>query len=449
MKRGINFQQAAIIIGKHFSDVQDKLINYIQLLESKSQSDLLLASIEQKTDSLKFVPFGYAIHLQTNKKYLPFAFIPFLVFILFYTTGNNTVISQSFNRVVHFYSPFTKPAPFKFIIENPSLQTTENTDFVLKLKLVGSVIPENVTIFVGDESYFMETVEAGAFEYKFTNLAESSTFYFKANAFYSDNYALDVVKVPTIIDFDMSLVFPSYLRMNTKTIKGNGNAIIPEGTKINWKIKARTTASILFQDSLASSSFVKSEDYFTLSKSIFNNIKYKIITSNSKETNHQTLDYKISIIKDQYPSIEVTKLPDSIDASKNFLLGKVSDDYGISKLTINYYNVERPQEVSTVSIIISADKFNRFVYSFPGDINITEGISYEYFFEVFDNDELHNFKSTKSDLFSTYIPTETEVQDKNFEQQNSNIENMENVLKSQQSQMNSLEQLKKNQLLKN
>jgi hypothetical protein len=37
---------------------------------------------------------------------------------------------------------------------------------------------------------------------------------------------------------------------------------------------------------------------------------------------------------------------------------------------------------------------------------IEEGVAYEYYFEIFDNDAIHNYKSTKSSVFSNRIATD-------------------------------------------
>jgi hypothetical protein len=49
LQKGINFEEASSIIGAHFTEVSDKLINFLQLSEHNNQekSELLIASIEQ------------------------------------------------------------------------------------------------------------------------------------------------------------------------------------------------------------------------------------------------------------------------------------------------------------------------------------------------------------------------------------------------------------------
>ncbi len=69
----ISHEHAAQIIGAHFTDVQDKLLNILQLKkqsENSSQTSLLLASINQKTEEINPIPFRSAINLGQNRKYL-------------------------------------------------------------------------------------------------------------------------------------------------------------------------------------------------------------------------------------------------------------------------------------------------------------------------------------------------------------------------------------------
>ena len=52
IKKGITNKQASLLIGKHFPEVNDKLYNLLDLLEDQNRSELLLASIEQRSHAL-------------------------------------------------------------------------------------------------------------------------------------------------------------------------------------------------------------------------------------------------------------------------------------------------------------------------------------------------------------------------------------------------------------
>ncbi len=442
-QKGIDYKEASAIIGNHFTEVSDKLTNFLQLSNDQNQSELLLASIKQKANALHPIPFGNAINFKTNRKYLPLAIIPILFFAFFYVSGNSKILSQSLNRVVHFQDQFLPPAPFQFVVLNSNLQTEQNKDFIIRIKTEGKIVPENAMIFIGDESYFMESTKAGEFQYKIDKPISNVSFHVEANAISSSDYELNVVTVPSIANFEMQLNFPSYLKRKPEIIKGNGNAIIPEGTRVTWKIKTQATQNVNWKDLSSNAPFSKSENIFTFSKQISQNTEYQILTSNAKVKNYEKLNYQISIIKDQFPTINVNNAPDSLKIDKNYLLGQISDDYGLHRLQVVYYPKNKPESVKRGTIAVKSNLYDQFIFAFPSSLPVEQGVSYEYYFEVFDNDAIHNFKSTKSSVFSNRIATDEEKEDQDLQQQNENINSLEKSLKNQDKQISELDKLQK------
>ena len=443
LQKGINYEEASIIIGNHFGEIEDKLTNFLQLSYDRNKSELLAASIDQKANTLQPIPFGNAINLGNNKKYLPLAIIPILFFAFFYLSGNSNLISQSLNRVVHFKQQFLPPAPFEFEVLNKNLQTEQNKDFLLKVRTIGKIVPENAMIFIGDESYFMDSSKQGEFEFVIPKPSEDIEFHIEANDVSSHDYELKVVTVPSIANFEMVLNFPNYLNKKSEVIKGTGNAIIPEGTQVTWRMNTLATQKVDWVNENAHYTFAKNDNIFSLSKSILQNVDYQILTSNNKVQNYEKLNYQISVIKDQFPTISVNNAPDSLKVNKNFVLGQVSDDYGLSKLQIVYYPKDSPNSAKKAAIAIKRDVYDQFVFSFPSNLLVEEGVSYEYYFEIFDNDAIHSYKSTKSSVFSNRIATETEKQDEMMQQQNENINSLAKSLKAQDKQLSELDKLQK------
>ena len=446
LKKGIDYKEASAIIGNHFTEVSDKLTNFLQLSDSDlhhNKSELLLASIEQKANSLQPIPFGNAINFNTNRKYLPLAILPILLFVFFYVSGNSKIISQSLNRVVHFQDQFLPPAPFQFVVLNSNLQTEQNKDFIIRIKTEGKIVPENAMIFIGEESYFMETTKAGEFQYKIEKPLSNVLFHLEANAVSSSDYELNVVAVPSIANFEMQLNFPSYLKRKPEIIKGNGNAIIPEGTRVTWKINTQATQNVNWKDLSSNFSFSKSENTFTFSKNIFQNTEYQILTSNANVKNYEKLNYQISVVNDQFPTISVNNAPDSLKMDKSYVLGQISDDYGLYKLQIVYYPKNKPESAKRGTIAVKSNLYDQFIFAFPSSLPVEQGVSYDYYFEVFDNDAIHNFKSTKSSVFSNRIATDEEKQDQDLLQQNDNINSLEKSLKNQDKQISELDKLQK------
>ncbi|MFD2908554.1 DUF4175 family protein [Flavobacterium ardleyense] len=443
LQKGINYEEASQIIGNHFTEVQDKLLNFLQLTNQDQTSELLLASIEQKASTLQPIPFSNAVNFSKNKKFLPYAIVPVLLLILFFVTGNSAVISNSFDRVVNYETKYAPPAPFEFVILNNSLTAQQNADFILQVKTQGKVMPENIAIQIGEEEYFLQSTKPGIFEYTFAKLSKDIEFSLQANGLNSKSYVIDVVDVPTIANFEMVLNYPSYLGKKSEIIQGTGNAVVPEGTVVNWRINALATDKVAFKSNNQQKEFSSNNSIFTLSRSISDNLNYEVITSNKNLAEFEKLAYQIAIIKDQYPTINVQIAPDSLKLKSKMMIGQVSDDYGLTKLQVVYYPKGNPSASRKANLSINKQAVDQFIYSFPTGITIDEGINYEYFFEVFDNDVVNSYKSTKSSVFLHYELTEDQKDDKQLQEQNENINSLKNSLQNQEKQISELDKLQK------
>ena len=83
ISKTISYQRAAKIIGTHFPEVSDKLTNFLQLqsLSTQCDSELIEASISQKTKELSPIPFVKAVDMSKNIKYIKWVAIPIVVII--------------------------------------------------------------------------------------------------------------------------------------------------------------------------------------------------------------------------------------------------------------------------------------------------------------------------------------------------------------------------------
>ncbi|MGB5418325.1 MAG: hypothetical protein WBN21_05830, partial [Algibacter sp.] len=313
LQKGIDYEVASKIIGKHFPEVNDKLLNVLQLNGNTSKSELLLASIEQKSSELKPVPFKLAINFKKNIGYLKYAAIPIAIFLLTFFTGNFDWFSDSYKRVVHYKTAYEPPAPFQFFVVNDNLNAIENTDFKLIVKTAGEVTPESAQISYNDETYFLQQKAVGEFEYVFTQPKEAVTFQLSGNGVTSKPYTIEVVETPSLLSFEMVLDYPSYTKKQDEILKSTGNALVPEGTQIKWQLHTKSTDNVnLFtKDTLPFIS--KGAGVFEASKQVFSNFDYTLSTSNKNLKNYENLAFNIDVVKDEFPEINIKVEKDSLD----------------------------------------------------------------------------------------------------------------------------------------
>lgn len=443
LKKGIDYESAARIIGKHFPEVDDKLLNVIQLKDSNGDSELLLASIDQKSVELNPIPFKLAVNFKQNLSYLKYAIIPVIILLLVYATGNFNWFSDSYKRVVDYKTAYEPPAPFQFFVVNEELKAIEGKDFKLLVKTAGDVVPENAQITFNNESYFLQQTGVGAFEYIFPQLQKPVTFSLSANAVNSKSYEIAIVEVPTLLGFEMVLNYPKHTKKRDETLKSTGNAVVPEGTKVTWRLKTKSTDNVFLYAKDTVNFNVESDNVFKTSKSLFRNYDYTISTSNKNLKDYENLTFSIDVVKDEYPELNVQMKVDSLDLQTLYFYGQVSDDYGLSKLQLVYYPSENEKDKKTKEIPITASNVLDFISAFPDNLDIESGVPYQLYFQVFDNDRVNRFKSKKSTIFNYRKRTQEEEKEKQLEQQGETIKDLDKSLKKFEEQEKRLDELTK------
>ncbi|MGY5851274.1 hypothetical protein [Salegentibacter sp. F14] len=426
---GLSEEDASRIIGDHFPEVKDKLLNLLELKKSEHKSDLLIAGINQKAKMLFPIPFNSAVNYKTSLKYLKWAAFPVIIFLTILITGNSSFLSESYGRVVNFNSEFQPPAPFYFVIVNQKLEVLENRDLTLTVKTIGEVRPEEVSISYNNQNYLLQQVEPGVFEYTFKRLKEDLNFRLSSSSISSSAYNIEVKKIPFLVNLDMRLDYPDYTGRENDSVGGTGNVRVPEGTEIKWRIKTRETQEVHFTLADTILDFDATSGIVTHRSMVFSPFKYSLSSSNSKIRHFEPVSYEIDIIRDRFPEIEVTKKSDSIDEQISYFLGNVSDDYAVEKLQLVYYPEGALDSLERVSIPIAKESFANFLFTFPGDLSLERGVNYLYFFQVFDNDAVNGSKSSRSNLFSFKKRSIREVEEEKMLKQEESIQNLGKSLK--------------------
>ncbi len=425
LQKGISLHEASKIIGNHFNEVDDKLLNILQLNANSEQSELLLASIDQKAKNLRLIPFKRAIDFSKNTKYLKYLAIPIAIWLLVFISGNLNIFSDSYNRVVHYQVTYEPPAPFSFHVLNDDLNVIEGKSFKLQIETQGNLIPEDVKIHFLDQEYYLQNIGLREFEYTFSSIQKPVEFFIEANGVESKPYTINVIDAPTIIGLQIYLEYPSHTKKRDETIQNTGNAILPQGTNITWTVSSKNTSKVSFLTSDEEVFETKESTVYEFKKTIHDNLEYQISTSNANLKNYETLDFAIQVVKDEYPKITVKSDIDSITRGPIQFVGQLSDDYGLNGLKLVYYDVNNKAVSQKYSIQINSSAFEEFYYVFPDGIDLQDGIAYEMYFEVSDNDAVNGNKKSKSNTFSYYKKTKKELNEQLLEEQQNSISDLE------------------------
>lgn len=433
----LSHDEAAKIVGDHFPEVKDKLLNILQLARQSEaeNNDLILHSIEQKTEEIQFVPFPKAIDLSKNKKYLKYALPPLLLLVILLFSAPSLITDSSY-RLLHNNQEFEREAPFSFHLLNESLSIPQFDDVEILLDTEGDVQPQEAFITIDNFQYKMKKNKDGNFSYLLKNVGNDTRFFFSANGFSSSPFEIHVLKKPSLNRMNISLEYPRYTQMENKTVQNEGDLVLPVGTKVTWNFDTENMSylDLKFSSDIRDTSLYSTNDVSSYTERIYENTDYKLIFHSDDIARADSVLYSIESIPDEYPKISIQTQQDSLDHKVNYIVGEASDDYGIREVTFNYAvlpadaDPDLALDFETEEIQGSSGKATTFDKIIDvEEFNLEPGASLLYYFEVFDNDGINGSKSSRTATqkwTQRTIEEFEELEEKSKEQIKSNLEEL-------------------------
>lgn len=451
----INHHQASVIIGNHFPEVDDKLLNTLQLKSAAEQdqaSDLLMASIDQRANELSVVPFANAVDSSENLKYLWFLLPVLLVFGVLLVSKPN-IVTQSTNRIVNYQTEYIPLAPFSFQLDESQLVAIEGESLDIDLHLNGGVLPNKVYV-VDQNGSFVTTKESKSdFSYTFENIKEDFDFVFRADGYESKTYSLKVLKKPEVVHMDLTLNFPAYINRPQLKVENAGDITIPEGTSVKWEIttKQADRASLLFTDTNLTRSEVLS-DKVVFNRQLFTSDNYKLQLGRRDNGIVDSSRFMVNVVKDQHPRISINEEVDTVSGMLRFFNGVVDDDYGLTSLsfvyTVTNNGKEKDRKTKSIAIDRGSNKSGFIHHLDFSALSLQPEDLVSYYFVVRDNDQPHGFKSTRSRMFTYKTPSLEQLAEKNNQEKEEIQKNLEDAIKKAQEFKKNVSDFKKTSLQK-
>lgn len=416
IRPGISYDEAATIVGAHFSTIEDRLLNTLQLQRAaeSSNSELLLASIDQRIGELKPIPFTTAIDLKENKQFLRYALPPVLLLMLILVVFPS-LLTEGTRRIVNHRTAFENLAPFLFNIQNEELSTIELQDFELVVSLDGKEVPNDLYVEMDGKRALMNKLSAAKFSFVFHQPREDVDFRLSGNGFNSAEHLLKVLPKPSVVGFDVALEFPKYIGRTNENRQNSGDLLVPEGTRVNWNFEtAKTIGLSMVLDNEPRMLNRVSDNNFTFSEQFKKSAAYTIVGSNEYMNSGDSLRYTVTVVPDLYPSISVTGVEDSLNPKRLYFNGQVKDDYGFSSLVFKYKRLnETGSQTDESEQLLSVSKNQKsetfFHFWDLTQIGLEPGDAVEYYFEVWDNDGVNGSKSSRSEKSTYRVATMNEL----------------------------------------
>ena len=438
-KKKMSDKEAAILIGKFFPEIKDKLLNTLQLAENaniNSENELLLATIEQRTKNLQPIRFSDAVNLKENYKYLKIfglAFIILIALIIFFPDFSQKPVE----RIINYDKIYEKPLPFKVELQAEKIEVIQGDDINFKIHVTGEMIPEKFHVITSSGTRMMTKSTNNDFHFVFNNIYQSESFQIIGGDYISPEINIIVNPSPTLLYYETEITFPKYINRKKEVLSGKSRLLVPQGSNVKFIFHTKDVTSLnILQDSVNHK--IKSDNNnYEYSFKALQTTKFYVNIANEWREDNNPMPFTIEVIPDAYPEIQVQAFNEDF-SKQTYYSGLVADDYGFSKLLYHFEVENKPNQSFVKQININTKELRTsFYYSIDLDtIKIFLGDEIKSYFEIWDNDRINGYKSRRSELFYISMPTK-EALDSIAESSENNI------ISKLEDKTNDLEQLRK------
>lgn len=413
LRDGLQYDDAARIIGRHFPEIEDRLLNTLQLqsradgASDRSGQELLMASIAQRSEQLSPYRFTAAVDFGENRKYLKYALPPMLAFGALYLLVPEAVDAPT-DRLIRHRTELVVPPDFRLFCDD-AMEAVAQSDFTLHVYTEGSVVPTRVEVQAGEGRFRMTRSQSGQWNHVFRNVRESMDITVSAPGTPALDLRLVVLPRPELQDLKIEVRPPAHTGIPPFQQRNEGDLDVPEGSVLAFQLSTRNTSTLGLQWGLETEELTADvSNRFSFSRTAKEDVEYTLFPRSESVGSLDSVRYRLRSIADRPPTIRVAESGDSLSMTRVAFNGVVQDDYGFHSLRF----VWRPkgQEEAAVTLDRPRGRDDAFVHFWNlADIGVGLGDEVEYWFEVRDNDGVNGPKMTRSRTFRYAAPTEEEL----------------------------------------
>lgn len=490
-------EQVSLRVGRKYTHIVDSLCNVLQLyssVELAESNPLVLAQLDVVHSSTKSVDFSTVAEKQSLKRSAGFLLFTTISLLMLWSFGSSFMLPAS-ERVINFTTSYVPPAPFTLRV-NPEFQNISRGEKASIFVKATGEIPKNTLLFIKDASDKEYTsIEVrfdtnGTFQYDVPSFKQTLEFYAEApwlvEKVQSNIGRIAIIDRPLILSMKGTAVPPSYSKLQSVEFSSNMPSFTTlKGSMATFSIasnKSLRSAKIFFvskekQNDTTVVNMSVSNSNASLSTRLYTSSEYYIeITDNDGLTNAEKPNGLITLLTDGYPSISLIEPMGNVTVNEQGLVPiqvTINDDFGFSKLVLHYRlassRYAQPSEkfqskqieIRTNELFVTVP----YVWNLQ-ELGFTIEDEYEFYLEIFDNDNVSGPKSAITAKRMVKLPSLDDVlaetdksQDdiekqlkeiaKASEQANREMENIKREMRKQQSpswkEKKSLEDLQKKQ----
>ena len=330
LRNSLSYKQASMIIGKHFPDVQDKLLNLLEFSEQASDNALVLASITQRTEKLSPIPFNEAIDFSENKKLLFYAVPTFLLLIFLALTGYLFNVVEGTKRLAQHRTVIVPVAPFSFELIQKDTAVIGKS-YTLSFVVIGNIVPQDAFLVLNGQNIPLSK-SGNSFQHTLSRLKNDLVCYVNSGEFSFGPFAVTAVYPPQLSELAIALEYPKHTGLQNTVRNQYDNLRVPEGTKLSFTLQTTAVDSALFLTKDEETIFARTNNLFVVERLFSISNSYQVVLKSQNGLSETSDLYAIDVVKDAYPTVDAAFILDSIAYSGIYIEATIEDDYGFSQV---------------------------------------------------------------------------------------------------------------------
>ena len=455
-----NVDSIAVRLEEKHPELEGRLVAAVQFARMKQppgySHDLMQLTQKQALELAKNVRFGQAVSLyrfwRTARLFAVAGVLATLLLVIF-----PGMFSYSYKV---YSNPTTEVAPpigYRLTAFPGSMEWVKYRDIEFGAALIGFDYPETATIHYrfADGSWQQTKVDLLTLRSTLSEAGDSLTvattlrqvnksfdYWIEAGRVKTGIQKIDVVDRPRVNGIKLSIFYPDYTGLSPTVIdENNGSFSAVVGSRINMEIAANLPiekADLVFEDSSRTPLKVENRSAKT-SLQVSRSQAYHIwLMDHLNEVNPDPIDYFITAIPDEYPSIDVLRPGFDVNLTDEMSLPlkvRIFDDFGFSSLALKYVVFSQGrQSDENVAVLHYKDRIKtegdvEFSWDL-GQFNLYPGDFVAYYFEVADNDRVSGPKVTTSRRYVARIPSLEEIVSQTEGESMQRVRKTEDLIKS-------------------
>lgn len=435
--RSRSYFELADEVGRKYPQVGDKLLDALQIYEQRFNrsayySDELIESA--------FVQLGKEVlrydwdnvDSSVSRKILGVSVSLLFVFVVALILSPG--FRSSYVRILNYNYNFIKPSDYFIRVEPGDTVVAKGSNVKIRIYVKpqrqGIIEPSEIEIWTtqpGVKEFEVKKIKrsgGGWFENEILNLRASLEYFVRFKDIKSEKFKIDVIDRPIVRLLKVKLVYPEYTGFEPQYLDDNsGDITAIVGTVANFEILANKdldSAKIVFDDDSSSVALEISGERANGKVKLMRNSNYHIeLLSKDGLRSEQPVEYRINVIPDEHPKIEILKPERSVDIGRDMSLlvnAKIGDDFGFTKLRLAYRlsfsrYIKPREEFNYVEIPLDKrlkEQEIHYVWDLS-ELELSPNDVVSYYLEVFDNDMVSGPKSARTEIYTVRFPSLYEI----------------------------------------